>query len=170
MGLHAHPQLIIGAILSPNELMINTPPTTVVCPNGHAIPNDGGPFCSKCGSKLIQGTTRTFKKEFSDYAMKMRAKPAQELYDEWVGVYDSDIEQLGFYKVEPVTCESAEDSDYVLGYSLANFECIECRLTNPIAIDIDGVLRLKRALFEILGDLDFVSRDIKLYLCARVSG
>ena len=170
MGSSVYPRLVIGATLSPNELMTEIP-GTVVCPNGH-LPQ-GGPFCSKCGERLTHQMVRSFIPAFVKFASKVHNQTSDELFEEWSDRANSS--QLQFHLVDPVS--SSEDwgtrakknPNYVLGYRLLEYECTDCRDTNPYSVDLDRIDAIKRQLFEILCALDFTTRDIKLYLCTHVS-
>jgi hypothetical protein len=174
MGVSYYPRLVIGATLSPSDLMTETPDGTMLCPKGHNIVQGTGPFCSNCGIKLVPQLVRTYKPVFVEYAKKMHSQSAQEVFDEWDPKNEFSTRRLQFHKVDPVTSgedygSRARNNHFVLGFGLAQFECTECDLTSPIAIDPDHIGRLKKQIFDIIGDLDYVSREIRLYLCAYVS-
>lgn len=169
MGASYYPRLVIGATLSPNDLM-TTIPGAVVCLNGH--PPQGGPFCSKCGSKLEPQLVRSFKPAFIEFAKKQfHKKTPDDLFDEW-NDNDGSNSSLQFHIVDPVS--NGEDWDstnstYVLGYRLLEYECSEYRGRGLYSVDLDRLDEIKRALFEIICALDYTSRKIKLYLCTHVS-
>lgn len=85
MGVSYYPRLVIGATLSPNDLM-KTTSGEVVCPKGH--PPQGGPFCSECGAKMEPQLVRSFNPAFVKFAKNQFENPSpDDLFDEWT---DSD--------------------------------------------------------------------------------
>jgi len=168
MGASYYPRLVIGATLSPNDLVI-TLPGAVVCPKGH--PPQGGPFCSKCGAKLEPQMVRSFKPAFMEFSKKQFGKKTpDELFDEW-NTSDGSTNKLQFHIVDPTLNGDDWDrnSNYVLGYRLLEYECSEYRGNDLFSVDLDRLDEIKRILFEVICALDHTSRDIKLYLCTYVS-
>ena len=174
MGVSYYPRLVIGATLSPSDLMTEAPDGIMLCPKGHNIIPGSGPFCSNCGVKLVPQLVRTYRQAFVDYAKKRHNQSAQELFDEWDPSNGFSTRCLQFHKVDPSTSSEdygsrAKNNHFVLGFGLAEFECTECRLTDPVSISPDDIVRITKQIFEVIVALDFTTRDIKLYLCAYVS-
>jgi hypothetical protein len=172
MGLSVYPYLVLGAPLHPGELQVVTPAMVDVCPNGHPYVPGSGPFCSTCGSKLHRGEKKEFKKALVDLATKWGRLP-QVIFNEWFSNDDPDqLNHLQFHKVNPVvSSEDTRDHQFVLGYRLAMFECIEPRIKDPVSVRFDYLKQLQDQLFVVMCELDFVTRgsDIRLYLCTHVS-
>jgi hypothetical protein len=167
MGMSVYPRLVIGATLCPTDLMTEIP-GAIVCPKGHPPDKSGaGPFCSTCGTKQTPQWVRSYKLDFVKFAQKMHNKTPDELFDEWNS--DDATGNLQFHIVNPVSNSEDFDPNYVLGYRLLEYECTEYRGKGLYSVDLAQLEQIKRNLFEIICDLDYTSRDIKLYLCTHVS-
>lgn len=169
MGASYYPRLVIGASICPDDLMTEIP-GAIVCPRGHSPETSGsGSFCSICGVKRTPQMVRSYKLDFEKFAQKCNQKP-DDLFDDWSDMDSSS--NLRFHVVDPVF--SGEDlmgttNTYVLGYRLVEYECTEYRGKELYSVDLDRLEQIKRNLFDIICDLDYTSRGIKLYLCTRVS-
>jgi hypothetical protein len=130
-----------------------------------------GPFCSTCGEKQKPQMIRSFKPDFIEVAKKKFGNQTpEELFEAWNN-RDWSTKNLQFHIVDPIS--RGEDwgsaSTYVLGYHLLSYECSDYRGRDLFSIDLNRINEIHKSLFEVICDLGYTTREIKLYLCTDVS-
>jgi rRNA maturation protein Nop10 len=150
--------VVVGALVSPDEVWVPRSDGFLSCPERHVTSLEDG-YCPKCGVKMATSVSYSFSPSFEFLAHRMMVS-AEKLFNDWVEVYE--VGKVGFYKID---CRRLDDGSLSLPQAILGIKVssVNTWRDSTSKISVGDVCSTKVVVREILNTLGISEREISVY-------